>query len=169
MRELSKIILITGVPGTGKSAVSIKLKKNLKNSVILTSESLKKAIIGYDKKRKCKIIDVKIYSKELSKFMKKYHWDYIIIESLFAGKIKNKNVITCFVLRTNEKELIKRLKKRGYSQEKIKENVEAELCNYCGQEAFENQKNVIEIDTTKLSAKKTSIKCLEFLKKIEKK
>jgi len=151
------------VPGTGKSSVSINLKKKLKNSVVLTSESFKKAIVGYDEKRKCKIIDVKIYSNELKKFLKKYHWDYIIIESLFAGEIKNKNIVSCFILRCNEKELFKRLKKRGYSKKKINENIEAELCNYCGQEAFENQKNIIEINTTRLNPKKTALKCLKYL------
>ena len=46
-------------------------------------------------------------------------------------------------------ELNKRLKKRKYSQAKIRENLQAEIFNICYNEAFEGKHKIITIDATK--------------------
>ena len=57
------------------------------------------------------------------------------------------------VLRCNPKNLNERLKSRGYTKEKIKENMEAEALNIISEEAIEicGEKNVFELDTTNRS------------------
>ena len=57
----------------------------------------------------------------------------------------------CVVLRTPPKTVKSRLKKRGYSEQKVKDNVEAEALDYCAIRARQNYKNVVEVDTTGLS------------------
>ncbi len=52
------------------------------------------------------------------------------------------------VLRLDPVELKRRLSLRGWSKEKIKENVEAEALGVCLSEARKKCKNVFEIDTT---------------------
>jgi adenylate kinase len=53
------------------------------------------------------------------------------------------------VAKCDIKELNERLKKRKYSQAKIKENLQAEIFNICYNEAFEMGHKIIAIDTTK--------------------
>ena len=47
------------------------------------------------------------------------------------------------------KELSKRLKKKRFHKEKIKENMQAEIFGICHNEALERKHNVIVIDTSK--------------------
>ena len=56
----------------------------------------------------------------------------------------------CFYRRTCCTKLKKRLEKRGWSEEKIKENVEAEALDVilCETVDIHSEKNVFEIDTT---------------------
>jgi len=63
----------------------------------------------------------------------------------------------CIVLRTRPEVLEKRLKKRGYSEEKIRENVEAEAMDVILSEAYQRTK-VYEIDTTEKTLRKRSMK-----------
>ena len=75
------------------------------------------------------VVDTDILSKKLEDM------DNIIIDSHFAEMF---DVDIVFVLRCEPKILYKRLKERGYSQEKIIENVEAEILDYCLISALEN-------------------------------
>jgi len=158
------IICVTGVPGTGKSSIVKMLEKELAKKfrvITLNGESFPKAITGFDEKRKCKIVDTRIYEKELKKFLKeKQGFDIILIDSLFCQELSPNLVSLCVVLRCDEQELRKRLEKRGYSEEKIKENIEAELCNSCGQEAFEKKHEFIEINTSNKSVREVANKVL---------
>jgi len=52
------------------------------------------------------------------------------------------------VLRANPRVIAERLEGRGYSREKLGENVEAELVDVVLVEALENNGHVIEVDTT---------------------
>lgn len=52
------------------------------------------------------------------------------------------------VLRAHPKTIAERLKERGYSKDKIGENVEAELVDVILIEALDEHENVIEVDTT---------------------
>src|SRR3989344_1572713 len=45
--------------------------------------------------------------------------------------------------------LIKRLKKRKYNEEKIRENLDSEILDICLNEAIENNHNIIIMDTSR--------------------
>ena len=64
------------------------------------------------------------------------------------------------ILRTSPVELEKRLKKKGWSEKKIKENIEAEAIGVISSEA-----NGIEIDTTKKSPKTVASVIVKLLNK----
>ena len=70
--------------------------------------------------------------------------EVIILESHLAHHIAD----VVIVLRAYPPELEMRLKTRGYSEEKIKENIEAEALDVILVEAFEWCKKVFEINTT---------------------
>ncbi|NPA47675.1 MAG: AAA family ATPase [Thermococci archaeon] len=68
------------------------------------------------------------------------------------------------VLRANPKVIAERLEERGYSSEKLGENVEAELVDVVLMEALENSERVIEVDTTGKTPEDVVEEILELLR-----
>ncbi len=128
---------ITGTPGTGKTTVAEKLDRE----VISVKEFAKERGLGEEKD--LFEIDVEAVKNELPENC----W----VEGHLAHKVA---VDYCIVLRTRPDILEDRLKERGYSDEKIKENVDAEKMDLILSEAFEKCK-IYEIDTTKKSVDET--------------
>lgn len=154
------LICISGTPGTGKSVVAKMLAEKLKGNLITVSMLIRKKLLryDYDKKRKTKIIDENDFAKAVRKIIVK---DKInIIESHIAHLIK---ADFTFILRTNPITLQKRLKKRGWTKSKIRENLEAEILDEITIEALNKSKNIYEIDTSKITAKKTAAIILKIL------
>ena len=139
-----EMIIITGTPGTGKTSVAKELRK-LNFKIVDFDNEIKKCnlIIGYDKKRKSKIVD----EMGLSNCFKKYDKRFVV-ESHLSHFINPKYVETSVVLKCNPKELRGRLKKKGWNKRKIEENIESELMDICLNESIENGHKPIVIDTT---------------------
>lgn len=148
--------LISGTPGTGKTSVAKLLSKELNYKLIKINDFAKEKnlIISKDKKRNSDIVDTNKLNKEISKLKGNF-----VIEGHLAHFCKGD---FCIVLRTNPKELEKRLKKKKWNSSKIKENVDAEIIDVCLQEALQINKNVYEIDTTN----KKPREIVETIKKI---
>jgi len=167
-----KIIIVSGTPGTGKTTLSKKLALKLKFYYIDVNRIIKKHKIaeGYDKKRKTKIIDVKRLSKALVQEIKKYNNNKsiktknktiikgIIIDSHLSHYLPKKYVDLCIITKCNLKILGKRLKKKRFSIDKIRENLDAEIFDICLQEAKENKHKILIVDTTKDYIKELLIK-----------
>ena len=153
-----KVVIVSGVPGTGKTTVSKKLAKKLNFSYLDVNETIKKYKLsrGYDKKRKTNIVDVKKLNmaliKEINNFkntIKKNSKNGIIIDSHLSHYLPKKYVNLCIITKCGLKELERRLKKKNYSKQKIRENLDAEIFDICLNEAKESRHKVIVINTTK--------------------
>lgn len=144
-------LCITGTPGTGKTTIARLLAKRLGWKLIglnnLAEE--KKLYCGYDKKRKAKIVDIGRIKEEAGKIKEKN----IVMESHYAHDMPCDLII---VLRASPKELRERSKKKGWSNEKIMENVEAEIMEVCMQEALDTGTKTMEIDTTGKTPEQTA-------------
>jgi adenylate kinase len=138
-------IIITGTPGTGKTTIAKNLAKKLKLEYVDGKKVIEKKRLreGYDKELEAAIVDEKKLAKEFEKYSN------VVIDSHLSYFMNPKKVDLCVVLRCDTKELIRRLKKRKYNQEKIKENVQAEIMNVCGEDAFQRGHTVLEINTTR--------------------
>jgi adenylate kinase len=136
-------LAITGTPGTGKSRIAELLGKKLGWHVLHLSSFVKEKNLysGWDRTRKCWIVDEEKLKAEIAKIKEKN----LIIEGHFAHILPSDIVI---VLRLAQKKLTKRLQRRGWSKAKITENIEAEIMGICLIEAKELNKKVFEIDTT---------------------
>lgn len=131
---------VTGTPGVGKTSACA-LVKSL--PVIHVNELVEQLhmVSGYDRKRKTKEVDV----TKLAKAVAKIEGDFIL-EGHFSHLLSPDVAI---VLRCSPKDLERRLRKKDWSEGKVRENVEAEAVDVVLIEALENVSVVCEIDTTK--------------------
>lgn len=169
-----KTITVTGTPGTGKTTVAKGLAKRLDFKYIDANTIIKKHKLseGYDKKRKSRIIDIKKLNKALIKEISMLKNDKgnkagcngIVIDSHLSHYLPKRYVDLCIVTRCNLKELKRRLKKRKYNQNKVRENMDAEIFDVCLAEAREKGHKTIESDTTKGIKQKLN-KLIKLLKK----
>ncbi len=155
------IIIITGIPGTGKTKVSAELAKllNRKAKVKFKVLHLNAAILrrklwsSIDEKRKSKNVNMKKLRKFVSAEIRKS--PNLIIESHLAHYFKADIV---FVMRTGIDELRGRMKTRGWGKAKVEENLEAERLNLILGEALDiHNKKVFEIDTTGKTSKAVAV------------
>ena len=146
---MKKIIVISGVPGTGKTVVARIVAKKMNANLIEINKLIGKEIkFTRDRKRKTRVVDMIDVQDSVS-----HHLDskkLNIIEGHYAHLLNADKVI---VLRTSPAVLLKRLKLRKWPRKKIHENLECELIDEITQEARakHNSSRIYEIDTTKKS------------------
>jgi len=140
---VSEVIAITGTPGVGKSTVAkILQRKGYKVfSVNKLAEELD-CIIGEEEG--CKIVDVDELAERIRDVLPK---GTVFLEGHLSHLL---NPDTIIVLRCNPIVLKERLEGKGWREDKVLENVEAEIVDSILIEALETGKEVYEIDTTNM-------------------
>ena len=164
-----KTIIITGTPGTGKTSIAKKLCNKFNYKYIDVNNIIKKYKIskGYDKKCKTKIVDIQKLNKALISEIKKIKKNItkkvngVIIDSHLSHYLPYKYADLCIVTKCNLKALKIRLKKRGYSKNKIRENLDAEIFDICYMEALENGHNILVMNTDKNPKMQKIIKAMK--------
>lgn len=159
-------IIITGTPGTGKTTIVKELSKKIDIEFIDVKKLIEK-IKAYrkDKDGEKEVLLPKFRNALKKELSKRKNW---IIESHLLCEIKL-NADFVFVFRCSRNELEKRLKKRKYKKQKIKDNLMVELLDYCYMKAKKNNSGkLFELNTTKRSMKKC-VHELELLIKGKKK
>ena len=81
----------------------------------------------------------------------------IIVDSHLSHFINPKIVDFCVICKCKLKELKRRLKRRGYSEEKIRENLQAEIFDVCKEEASQLKHRFIEVDCSEKGKIKENI------------
>ncbi|HET8686340.1 MAG TPA: adenylate kinase family protein [Methanosarcina sp.] len=147
------LIGLTGTPGTGKTSVSKFLEGKRHWKVIHLNDLIKEKHLytEIDEKRDAVIADMELVKQCLAEIINGREYEVIILESHLAHYIAD----IVIILRAYPPELKMRLKARGYSEEKIRENIEAEALDVILVEAFEWCEKVFEIDTTGKSIEET--------------
>ena len=137
-----KVILVSGTPGTGKTTYAGKLAKKkgylyVDVNKVIASNKLSE---GYDKKRKTKIIDTAKLNKVLIKLIneeKKKKTKGLVIDSHLSHYLPKRYADLCVITKCSLKTLKKRLVKRGYDKDKVRENLDVEIFDVCRIEALE--------------------------------
>ena len=134
-------IALTGTPGTGKTTISNVLRDDFGLKVIDLNEVIRTSqyYSGWDDNRNCGIVDLEA--------LKAHPFaDGLVLEGHISHHLPVDRVI---VLRTNPAVLRGRLQKKGFSENKIHENVEAEILDVILVEALGlHGNNVYEVDST---------------------
>jgi len=144
------IVALTGTPGIGKTSVANILKKN--GYEILDINSVTKNgdfVIDIDEKRDSKIINIKALNNYVEE--KYSDNDFVFLDGHLSHLLNCVEKI--ILLRCHPDELRKRLEKKGWKEEKIKENIQAEILDVilCEAAKLHSNTNIFEIDTTNIS------------------
>ncbi|MFQ6053080.1 MAG: adenylate kinase family protein [Candidatus Bathyarchaeia archaeon] len=144
--------MLTGVPGVGKTTVAKVLAERLGGTHVDISDlTVREGLVaGWDEERETAIADLEAVSRRVRKILDSSE-EPVIVEGHYAADIVPSEAVSLvFVLRRAPWRLKEELTARGYSEEKARENVEAELVDVCLVEALEayGVGRVCELDTT---------------------
>lgn len=159
------VIVITGVPGTGKSTLAKELSKYINAKVINIGEYAKKKgyVLEYDEAFQTYIVDEEKTIKDLVKYIKENPGNYII-EGTFSHLLPKEIVDLYIVLKADPNLLYKRLSQRKYPYHKIFENIWAQNLEIIEDELESENKKYIVIDTTNRSLKEIVEEIMKILK-----
>lgn len=146
------VILVTGVPGTGKTTISTLLATELSGEHIELTRLVKDGGLsqGWDQTRATVIADIKALRNAIANILENTK-SPVIIDGHYSTDVAPRDSVTlAIVLRRAPWVLKEELKTRGYSTRKVRENVEAELLGTCLADALTSQDftKILEIDTT---------------------
>ncbi len=149
-----KAIIVTGTPGTGKTALAKELslllhRDYLDGNLFVKSEGLAE---GYDRNRKALIVPIGKLNKALKSRIKASKRG-LIIDSHMAHYLPKSHVELCIVTKCSLKELKRRMEKRKYSAAKIRENLDSEIFDVCLSEALEKGHKIIVLEASKKNPK----------------
>ncbi len=162
---MTKIIVVSGTPGTGKTLLAKKLAEKLGACYVNLSSLVieKKLYAEYDASRSTFVVDeerVREYLRNLARECR-----IIVVDSHYGEVSPRELVDKIIVLRLDPVELEKRLRERGWSESKIKENVQAEILGVCTINALEEQgeEKVFEINVTGKSLEEVLNEALDIV------
>ena len=146
-QKVTVIITVTGTPGTGKTTVA----ENMGLETVHLTEYVKEKGLGEQKEEF--EVDIDEMTEPVQNELQDIDEDgKVVVEGHLSHHVPSD---LCIVLRTHPDELESRLKARDYSEEKIRENLEAEALDVILSEAVSMQENVLEIDTTNRKPEET--------------
>lgn len=142
------VIAITGTPGVGKTSVSAELRSR-GYRVVDVNEHLRGhgLLVAKDEARDTYDVDMEALNDSLEEYRREK--GVVFLDSHLAHGCDCSSII---VLRCDPRILAERLERRGYSEEKVRENVQAELLDVILCESLETDMPVNEIDCSAGSA-----------------
>lgn len=162
MHELRKgtAILVTGTPGTGKTALSRALAETLHakyvNPVLLLTR--KGIDYTYDKDRRTRIVSPRRLESSLRSLARRAESGLVIDSHMSFPVAPPPELRMVIVLRCHPAALEQRLKRKRWPRRKIRENVLAEILDVCLWDAVHEYgwKRIAEIDTTENTPERTA-------------
>jgi adenylate kinase len=146
MRRGKAVLVITGVPGTGKTRLSDLLAKRLKDAEVIHTTELIKARRLFSSRGKdgALIVRMRELERELDRLVEASGSRFVIIEGHVLCDLRVRGAVAV-VLREHLNVIKKRLLARGYGRDKVKANLVSEATDYCGSHAERNYSRVYEM------------------------
>lgn len=142
------LIIITGTPGAGKSTFAIRLARALRWTRIDLTRYYPQLAVEYNAAKQCYDIDVAAFRRLVKKDIQQ--GKNYVLDSHISHLLPVKWVDLCIVAICSDlKELKKRLVQRKYSEDKVRENLLAEIFQVCLVDAKERGHKVLVVDTGK--------------------
>jgi broad-specificity NMP kinase len=146
MTPRKRVIVITGVPGTGKTRISGLLAGRLKDAEVIHATELIRArgLFSSRDRDGTKVVRMKALERELGRIAEASRSRYVIMEGHILCDLGVRGA-DAVVLREHLGVLRKRLEARGYGREKTMANLVSEATDYCGANAGRHYRKVYEI------------------------
>jgi adenylate kinase len=137
------IVVLTGTPGVGKSVLAKRLARSMHARLVDINALVgrKRLWRGVDRYGS-RIARLKVLERTLNRMLAKEK--NAVVEGHLACELR----LRCdavIVLRLNPKTLERRLRKRHYAEAKLRDNLLAEMLDYCTVKSLQNYKNVYEV------------------------
>jgi adenylate kinase len=147
-----RLIVVTGVPGTGKTTISTLLAAELHAEHIELTRLVKEGGLsqGWDETRATTIADMKALRHAIVNIVENCTGN-VIVDGHYSPEVSPREETNLVVVLRRAPWFLKEdLQARGYSARKVRENVEAELLGTCLADALAAQDpaKVCEVDTT---------------------
>lgn len=147
-------LALTGVPGVGKTSVASALAaRHGALAVHLNEFAQEKGLLGeLDAERGSRVIDMDELAARVNEA-----FDFVpgpvIYEGHFAHEMDADVIV---LLRVDPALLVDRLRARGWREEKVRENVEAEALDVLAQEVLDAGVEAYELDATRLGVEEAA-------------
>lgn len=140
------LFALTGTPGTGKTTLSAELRRRGVEVVDGKAFIRENGLLGeYDEERDTYAVDLDALNDALDGFRSVEH--AVVFDSHLSHFMDSRGIV---LLRCSPSVLAERLGARGYSDVKIRENIQAEILDEILCEASETDIPIGEIDTTSM-------------------
>lgn len=160
---LDKFIGLTGTPGTGKKTLGPMVASMLGvPCVSLYEQAVASRQISRGES------DGEVDTKALGKYVvKNFPGPSLVYGHLLPYVLPDRFIEKVIILRCEPKTLKTRLKVRGYSKAKIRENLEAELIGVLSSESLKvyGGPKVVDLDTTRSAVAGAAMRAFEYLKR----
>jgi len=168
-----RVILVTGTPCVGKTAVARLLASKLDALYVnLTELAVNENLVsGKDEQRDSIIVDENRMRRKIREIIESCEQNDIVIDGHYAVSIVPKKQVTyIFVLRRDPVELRKLMKQRGFSGRKLWENLASEILDVCLVDALNvhGEGKVCELDVTGKSLEQVANAILDVLSRHKK-
>jgi adenylate kinase len=163
-----RVILVTGTPCVGKTSVARLLTSKLDALYVnLTELAVQENLVSEkDEKRGSIIVDENGMRRKIGEIIEDCDKQDIIIDGHYAVNVVPKSLVThVFVLRRNPVELRRLMEQRGFSGNKLWENLASEILDVCLVDALKiiDEGRVCEIDITGKTAEEAANEILNVL------
>ncbi|MEM2865531.1 MAG: adenylate kinase family protein [Candidatus Hadarchaeales archaeon] len=147
MRRL--VIAVTGTPGTGKSRFASELSRRLGAELVRLNELVERErayVLDEDGEKVVKLGEM---TRAVGRILRETKGP-VVVEGHLSHLLPTRYLSHVVVLRTHPRVLERRLRRRGYPEGKVRDNVEAEALDLILWEAVQRHgERVYEIDTSK--------------------
>ena len=157
---MPRIVALTGVPGTGKSTIAEALAARGIATVDLNGFARAEGLLGrLDAARGSYVVDTRRLAARLSKALATLDDPLVVVEGHFAHEM---DVDAIVLLRCDPLVLVERLRARGWREEKVRENVEAEALDVLAAEVLARGVPAVELDVTRRSVEELAARVSRF-------
>jgi len=164
---VTRVIVITGTPGVGKTASAKALTSRLNATYIGINELVidENLVAELDEDRGTVVADMARLSERVDELLDHADRDQVIEGHYAHDVVRTGRATHVFVLRRHPDELRTILANRGYNEDKIHENVNSEILDVCLTEAIARHdvERVDEIDTSSVTIEETIESMLSVL------